>query len=211
MAETGNGRAHGASVRVLRVAPREVCVVVFLGPPIGHLEHWTGKRSVPCLGESDCDKAFHRLRSVFYAYAPVGHFDPTDGSCRPAVLQLTSNLEEQFRGMALRGQVWSLRRDESRGKTGRIDGLFLEQRALETLPEPFPVMPPLLRMFGVPKLCLGAKNPNPAPLILENFQVEPFKLSRIDTEPAEPRRPTEAEVAAFREQLRRNGARRGSH
>lgn len=203
MSASGLSGPSSGPVRVLRIDQAAVTVVLFLGPLEGHLEHWTGKRSVPCLGEEECEKAVHRLRTVFYAYTPVGHFNPSTGNCEPAVFQLTASAEEDLRGRQLRGQIWSWSRDERRGKVGRVSGTFLEQRNPDQCPPAFPILSPLLRLFGVTRLKLGVRNPNPAPLVIESFDVEPFRLSRIETEEAKPSRPSPAEVEAIREKLRK--------
>lgn len=209
MPQTPSPGAASGPVRVLRVQTDVPTIVLFLGPLQGHLEHWNGKRSVACPGSDECDKSIHRLRTIFYAYAPVGHFNGQTGCCEPAVLQVTAFLEEQLRGRQLRGQVWSLSRDDARGKTGKVSALFIEQRSPTNIPPAFPVEPPLLRLFNVAKLRLGVRNPNPDPLIIESFEVEPLRLGRLGEalEPEKP--PTPEQMERLRAQFRRGPAGNG--
>jgi hypothetical protein len=77
-----------------------------------------------------------------------------------------------LRGRALRGEVWLLKRYPRKGGRGEILGELLDRLDPDKLPVAFSVTQPLERLFGKGRLHLGAKNPTPPPLLVEEFAIE---------------------------------------
>lgn len=176
--------APGKGVRVLRVDSDTPAVVLFLGPLLGHLEHWISKATVPCLGLTGNCPNHARGRLLFYGYAPVLFQDPRTNRPDPWILQATASLEEQLRGLELRGQVWLLKRDQAGGRTAELTGEFVEKREAGPLPPAFPVIPHLRRMFQTKELNIPVGNPNPAKVVPEITEVAPLILA--ETKPYVP-------------------------
>lgn len=171
--------APGKGVRVLRVDPDTPAVVLFLGPFMGHLEHWVSKGTLPCLGTSGNCPNHSRGRLLFYAYAAVLWQDPRTNRPDPWILQATASLEEQLRGIDLRGQVWLIARDPEGGKTGELTGKLVEKREADKQPPAFPIVPHLKRMFQVRDLNIPVSNPNPAKVVPEVAEVPPLVLAEV--------------------------------
>jgi hypothetical protein len=203
--------APGKGVRVLRVDPETPVVVLFLGPLLGHLEHWVSKATVPCLGLGGNCPNHSRGRLLFYAYAPVLWQDPRTNRPDPWILQATASLEEQLRGIELRGQVWLLTRDPDGGKTAEVVGKFVEKRNADSLPPPHAVVPHLRRMFQVKELNLPVANPNPPKVVPEVADVAPLVLAEVKPYipmaelSAEERQKAQARLQAARDRI--NGRR----
>lgn len=167
----------GNAVRVLRVEGTVSQLIVFLGPMLGHREHYDKRGNLPCVGPKRHCKNCGRAPDRFYAYAAVLWQDARTGKADPWVVQLTACLEETLRPVPqLRGQVWALNR-VSDLKTAELVGQFIEQRPPETLPEAFPVKPVLARVFGTMDLEIPAINPYPARVIPSVHEIAPLELA----------------------------------
>jgi hypothetical protein len=167
----------GKPVHVLRVDSGAPAIVLFLGPLMGHMEHWVSRGTLPCYGERDVCMNHAKGRLLFYAYAAVLWHDVRTGKPDPWILQATACLEEQLRGRDLRGEVWCLTRDPEAGKNGELSGQFVEKRKPDNLPAEFDIIAPLKRMFQVRKLNIPVANPNPARVVPEVPMVEPLVLT----------------------------------
>lgn len=156
---------RGQSVSILKLAPNKTRVVLFLGPLRGSRQHWSRNRTVPCLGDSPACQ-HHKDPLRFFAYAPVQAYESATGLWAPYVLQCTSNLEQQLRGRVIRGEVWALTREQHEHNRGAITGKYLQTQPLDTLSEPFDVVPTLLNAFGCTFIPLDTDNPFPDKLVL---------------------------------------------
>jgi hypothetical protein len=156
----------GVPVRILPVPPRSPIVVLFLSAVRGLITHWSAKQSFACPGDDRCAPAIHRCRSLWKGYAAVECWQFDVSAWIPAVLEVTENLEEQLRGMRLRGQVWSLERSGTKKKGDPVNGLFLETRKAELVSPAFDIVPALQRLYHTSELKLDVPNPTPSQLLL---------------------------------------------
>lgn len=185
------------AVRIVSVPLAGEIVVLFCAPLEGLLVHRVQGRPVACPGEGSCAPGVHRGRTLYYGYAPVRVWRARDESWVAAVLEVTEHLEELLRGRTLPGELWLLRRECERKKTGPCVGVFLETRAAADTPPPFDVRPALCRLYHTTELALGVGNPIPARVHLPKLSLSPppgaeaFGLS-------DPPRPSEADAEALR-------------
>lgn len=167
----------GRAAHVLRVEGTAPQLIVFLGSMLGHREHYDKRGNLPCIGPKRACKHCGRLPDRFYAYASVLWQDDRTGKADPWVIQLTACMEETLRPIPdLRGQVWCLQR-VSELKTAELIGHFLEQRAPDTLPAAFGVIPVLQRVFQTTDLVIPNKNPFPDRVIPSVHEITPLALA----------------------------------
>jgi len=195
MATTSRSDQRPAAVRVLSVPADNPICIRFLGECKGLDTHWQKGRTIPCSGNGDCPISLHRLGIIWRGYAPAEVWEPAPRLWRSVVLEVTESLEETLRGRMLRGEVWALSRTEERGRSSPVVGIYCETVREANLSETFDILPVLLRLFHVPALHLGTRNPTPPRLMREAVAGDAPRLP-ADLQPAPSRVQTPEEEAA---------------
>lgn len=160
-------------VTILSVPIGPPTFVHFLGQLHGLMTHWTRKGSVPCDGDGKCAPSLHRTAKIFKAYSAVLEWMPGHNRWRPRVLEATSNLEEYLRNRKLRGEIWSLQREDEKNRQSPVEGAFIELREDPNLPLEFALEDVLCRAYNVTRLLLDVTNPMPARIFLEEIPGAP--------------------------------------
>lgn len=201
-------------VQVLSVPAESPIAIRFLGAIYGLNTHWHSGKSVPCPGAQECPLPVHRSRMLFKAYGPVERWEATHGVWRPAVLEITENLEERLRGRDLRGEVWVLSREDAKAKASPVIGAFCEALPHAEVSAAFDIVPILCRFYHVQTLALGAANPIPPKVFLEAVEGPPPNLPP-ELQPAKAREASPEETERIRKQLQEAmssmGKGRGAH
>jgi hypothetical protein len=184
-------------VRIFSVPLNVLVYVRFLDAIRGLPTHFYSGRSVPCQGQ-ECLPAAHKGRQVWKFYGPGEVWEPGPKLWRPWVLEITENLEEQLRGLQLRGQVWALERSGKTPKKSVVTGMYCETLDERSVPRPFDVESVLMRFFRVATLNLGLPSPIPPRLLLSPREGKEPQLPGCVPDLA-PRPPTEEEKIKFAE------------
>lgn len=150
------------------------------------MTHYFRGRSRLCGGD-ECDAALHKSDRVWKGYAAVELYIQERKKWSPVVLEITENLELDFRGMYTRGQVWELWADPKvKNKNSPVYGKFMEQREESTFPAAFDYVPCLRAMYHVDRIDLSILNPCPPRVIVSDSDGEaPEVLKPIVRETAE--------------------------
>ncbi len=191
---------RGCSAHVVRIegVPKgDGIAVVFAGPIVGLLTHWTSGRSHACPGVSKCPVTIHRGRTVWKGYSPVRKWNPVQSTWTAAVLEITEALEEQLRGRELIGEMWHLMRSSHTKKSAQVTGVFYARRLEEALLKPFDIIAPLQRLYHTTELELGATNQLPAKIMVEPVVCQGPTIFE-QTMPREQPAPTAAQREALR-------------
>jgi hypothetical protein len=162
--------------------------------------HWTRNGSEACLGDGNCPAALHKVRGDFYAYAPVEQWDQPRQVWIPDVLEATAHLEEVLRGRKLRGETWILKRVGKKKRSDPVAGIFLERVAPDQLPEPFNILPVLVRRYRTDQFALDVANPLPPKVILPPSS-GPAPSMLPELEDLQPSDPTPEDNLAAKEML----------
>lgn len=178
----------------------------------GLFTHYTRGGSEYCPGEH-CGCHLRKLDRLWKGYVAAEVYDQAVNKWAPIVLEITENLELDFRGRYDRGQVWELSRaPKVNGKNQPVKGKLLEERDPNTFPPPFDVKPVLLHVFHVTEIALCWPNPMPSRIVVSHSEGAPPAILSAST-PAE--KPVTAEqMQALRDRIGgRNGAaeKNGSH
>jgi hypothetical protein len=162
--ENTSSEVGGSSyeLRVIRVKCAETLKVRLLSHELkGCFTHFIKDFSRYCAGY-DCNPADHRTQRFWKGYAAVQVYMPTGSLWMPAILEVTENLELDFRGKWRRGSVWELSRARrTTKKWPPIVGVKISETCPDPLPEPFDLLPNLLRLFQVEQIALDQVNPLP--------------------------------------------------
>lgn len=169
-------RKPSSPVQVLSVPVNLPVCVRFLGPVLGLDTHWRSGRTIPCPGPDECPVSLHRTALIWKGYGPVEAWESSCRHWRSFVLEVTESLEEDLRGRDLRGEVWQLHRMQKSGKTDPVAGIFCERLPEHSLSKTFDIVPVLLRLFHVPRLTLGTRNPMPPKVVIEPVEGNPPNL-----------------------------------
>lgn len=144
--------------QLLEVDPGSSFFIRFLGPYRYVGRHVKGKGDKRddwflCWGTELCKTEIHRLRFHAFYYAPVQVWQNREKVWRPFAIKLTENLEWKLRGQELRGQVWSVSKEDKKLR-GRepLEGEFLESVDAGSLPDPFNMDAFLCHLFRVDEL-----------------------------------------------------------
>jgi hypothetical protein len=199
----GSQEPHSApdryALRVLRVDPGQSFKIRLVSQRYGGLlTHWVRGRSVLCDG-NECPALQHRSGTYWKGYALVEQWHGVKALWCPSVLEITENLELDFRGRYKRGQVWLLQRapQVGRHKTG-VFGVLMFEGQQENLRVPFDFLPVLRNLYHVSTIVLDKDNPMPARIL-----VEPVAGNPPISEAEKADRPaTPEEWALFRERLK---------
>lgn len=140
-------RVCKAGIRLLCVRAGQTFHCAVLGPTVGLATHWTGQRTVPCLG-NEC--AFHDQPSTWKGYCPVW----VEGYCwqGPAkgrflwVLVVTEEIGEESLGWT-RGLVVTVSRPGKKSN-GPMTAQTLSRPIPDNLPDAFDVRPYVMRAAG---------------------------------------------------------------
>jgi len=165
----GRGPAPSSArpVQVLRFKQNPSQVVRFIGELRGALMHWDGDYTSPCLA-GECPRNRHEKQEiVFRAYAPAEYWDSDVQAWYQTVLEATPNLEEQLRGMVLRGSMWLIEKKKYKGKSLPMHARFLEDVDESKLRAPFDVCPVLARIYKGELPIFGATNDQIARVMAE--------------------------------------------
>jgi hypothetical protein len=186
------------ALRVLRVDPGQSFKIRLVSQRYGGLlTHWVKGRSVLCQGD-ECPLLNHRSGTYWKGYALVEHWNGIKGLWCPTVLEITENLELDFRGRWERGQVWLLQRAPQLGRhKTSVFGVLMFEGHLDGLRVPFDFLPVIRNLYHVSTIAIDKENPMPARIFVEPTPgTMPCKPADTQDRPA-----TAAEWEEFRKRM----------
>jgi hypothetical protein len=128
----------------------------------GLFTHWGRVRSYLCTGD-DCPLTLHKSPRIWKGYTSAEKYLQKEAKWLPICLEITENLELDFRGVFARGQVWELFRPNDVGrKKFPVEGKLLEERDPNTFPSQLDLIPVLRHLYHADTIGLSLKNPMPA-------------------------------------------------
>lgn len=147
--------------------------------------HWIKGASVWCQGKDVC--RHHHEKLIWKGYCCVEDWNQAGNLWVPRVLEITESLDQDFRGVFRRGQIWELRYGKKRhdSKALGITGVLWEQVEDPHWPEPYDMQPVLDSTYGVIGVRLTQDNPMPPRLMVTASKGSP------PIRPVEPAPPTE--------------------
>jgi len=151
---------------VYRVRPGTTVYLKTLTDQYGGLfGHHKKPRTYYCPGD-ECSCEHRKVPRVWYGYSACMRYDRDAKLWLPVVLQISEALEHCLRGVYRRGQVWEVSRAEpSKAKPfPPILGRKVEDLKPAQVPEQFPILPVLHRVFRVKNIELHHGNPVPPPV-----------------------------------------------
>lgn len=200
-----NARPQPLQLRVFRVEPATTEHVRLLSYAYGGLfTHW-GKRSLYCDPRGCRVSGCPRGERYWKGYGLVERWVEQALIWVPVVLEITENLELDFRGVWARGQVWRLTRmgQEGRKKTP-VTGRMVETLDPDSVRPEVGIGSVLKAMYHVDQISLEAKNPMPPRTYVEPVKGAP-PPGMGERAPVETRA-TPEQLAKMRELLRGRGS-----
>jgi hypothetical protein len=164
-----------APVRLLS-APKDgtTITVCLLDRYKGFTTHYQKPRSYYCSGPECCPSPLHKLRPTWKGYAPCEAWNVLgDGLWTPAVLEVTEKLNELWQGLELRGTVWVVQRLVLGAGVKEATADLVEERNQAELPQPFPIIPTLSRIYGRTDFAFIAGPVMPARVFLSGRSAAP--------------------------------------
>lgn len=177
-----NGHATGSQptpggrrIEVFRPDGPEPVFVRMLAPDYkGIFTHYYQKRSVYCEGD-DCKIPTHKNDRVWKGYTPAERLEIRNGKgfWVPCCLEITENLELDFRFGFARGQLWELWRDASKkGKKLPVTGKLHADPPPSNLRAPFDILPCLRALYHRDRVNLVHGSPLPDRVFIEETEAE---------------------------------------
>jgi len=154
-------------LRVFRIDPGTTHHLRTLSLMYGGLfTHYVKGSSRYCAGD-ECRPEYHRCDRIWKGYASVEVYGQKEKKWFPVVLEMTEGLEQDFRGVYTRGQVWEVWREpQPTRKATPVKGKLLEERDEKTFPEAFDYLPVLKHLYHCERIDIGAVNPLPPRVIV---------------------------------------------
>jgi len=204
MDDRGPRRATGAEeprtvLRRLRLKPGQNFIVRVLSHSYkGCLTHWVKGNGEYCPGPEDC--RWHAVPTIWKGYVVCESWDQAATLWIPHVLEITECLEQDFRGVYRRGQVWNLtyKTKKQTGGAAALIGELWEQLDPYTLPEPYDMRPVLALTYHRQDVRLTLDNPMPKRLTVTASKGRPpiRPQEKFEGEPVQ-----EGQYARLRESL----------
>lgn len=157
------GSGPWCAVEVLRIETGQTYGVRLLSPAyVGLMGHWYPKgkgHTVYCRGD-DCPRHFHSLPRIWKGYGAVEVWQRDGNLWLPMLLELTENVELDFRGRWRRGQVWQVSKPASKkGKRGGVQAVWIRDDDAAKIPPAFEIVPVLQHLYREDAFDLTARNP----------------------------------------------------
>lgn len=196
------------AIRIESPKPRQALIVAFLGGYGGIETHFARGFSTACLGDDNCNPAYHRTRKIWKGYAPVQMFERRTSLWHQAALEISEGVEHLLRGRQLRGEVWIFSRQGNK-KNGAVTGVYSQRFADSEIPAPFDLLGVLRRFYHTNLLELDSENmlpprtyqtpaPGPIPQCVE-------RAGRVDQQQEESMEERRKAAQFLRDELAKNG------
>jgi hypothetical protein len=189
-------------LEIFRVKPETEWYVRTLSDQLaGIYTHHVKNRSEYCHHvEAKC--LFHKTKRFWKGYAPVEVYVQDGDFWVGTILEITPNLEQDFRPHFARGQVWRVWREAvTKASKPPIRGQLKEERDPKTFPPPFDIRPRLLNLYGVEEMILNVKNPAGD----RQFMTPTMDAPPVDLAGGAHDLPSTEEVQSFMSKLRERG------
>lgn len=149
----GVNRLPAYPMKVLRVHKGDNIFIRTLSPGyFGYATHYVKKRSHFCLGR-ECPGDRHKWDVSWKGYCSVEQWFEGDGAWFPAALEITEQLELDFRRVYDRGQIWELwKLLSNKGEAEPVRGKLHEQRDPKTFPGEHDIAPVIKSLYHVQEL-----------------------------------------------------------
>lgn len=200
-------RGHYA-LRVVRCKEGSSLTVRLLedvGP--GCLTHWVKDRSVYCPGPKLCPASIHGGKWTWQTFTSALLWSGATRAWYPICLGVTEGLDHCFRGQAVRGTEWLIRRPKGKDKGSEpLQAVLRQQLDPEGLPPAFSIRAVLLSTFHVGDIALNVPNPLPPPELVEPVQL-PGPIGDEGSKECPPAGPEEVKklMEAFTKRFGANG------
>jgi hypothetical protein len=159
-------------IRVLRLQNGEEKYVRLLSDgKYGLFYHFIRGTAIYCPGVK-CPPADHKQTRHWRGYLAVEYYvDVPKPHWVPAVLEITQHLDQLWREVRRRGQVWLLTKDPGpKRRKNPLKAIFSEQLDCDTLPLAFDIMPVIQNLYSVVEIDLTSDNPLPVLLGLQGSE-----------------------------------------
>ena len=155
-------------LEVLRVRSGHSAIVRFLSERyVGFKTHWKKPRSQCCYGDA-CPPDRHKCDVTWKGYCAGEEWKPALELWVPYVLEISENLELDFRGVFGRGQTWEIWKERTvKGESEPVQGKLLESLDPATLPKEFDFLPVVCALYHVNILPAFCANPQAPRVFLE--------------------------------------------
>lgn len=186
------------SLFVFRVEKDETPIIRILSSSYGGcFVHYMKGGSKYCKGDQ-CPSKYHSIERQWKGYASVELYEQVTKLWAPVVLEITENMELDFRDRFARGQVWHLsNRKEEGDKNYMARAELLETHPVESFPQPYPIKAVLLRLYHVETIELNKTNPMPPRIMVSPSQgMVPAILQKATEGPKERVTKTMAQLQA---------------
>lgn len=207
--EEGGARLPLYPLRVLRCKPGMSFAIRILQrfperPRVfGLWTHYTN-RSVYCHPDA-CPASTHCKPRFWKGYVSVDTWLEDQKKWLPGALEVTENLELDFRWKIQRGQVWELSCPPARPKKHfPVSGLLLEECDPATVPHALDLVPCLKGIYHTETIDLTFANPLPERVMVQPVEGRP-PLNRCENRDSGDRVPEEKQKQ-FREKFLARGA-----
>ncbi len=189
----GVNRLPAYPMKVLRVHKGDNIFVRTLSPGyFGFATHYVKKRSHFCLGR-ECPADRHKWDQSWKGYCSVEQWYDGEDAWFPAALEITEQLELDFRRVFERGQVWEIWKALSnKGEAEPVRGKLHEQRDPLTFPGEYDVVPVIKSLYHVQELPERVKSWIPDRVLVKPSQDAGPDLLKSGTKEQKERKREEA-------------------